>query len=259
MFPYITIRWINIYMTGMGIVIALLTFIGISWYLCKAYSIQFWRLFYRLPWAIILIYLLWSYVHFALRIGLFPTTRSQLMSIISPYGYQFHFIWILLWATIAIRLFFKKIKRVENKKLYSDVLFFAVTWSLIPLWLFLLLGDDFIGRTTTGPFGVQALHTESALNRFSSVLPIWLWLSIGALILYATMGIRKKIENKVGIGMLWLWYIIVLLNIIILYQQYPRYGIVPFGEYTLDIKQYVSFIIFVIAVSIYRKRDKTRS
>lgn len=258
MFPYITLWWINIYMTGLGIVVALVTFICISRYFCRKYSIQFWRLFYRLPRAIILMYTLGSYVHFALREWLFPTSRQQILSLISPYGYKFHFIGILLGLGIAIRLFFKEIKRLENKKVYSDVFFFATTGALIPLGLFLLLGDDFIGKSTSSIRWVQALQSESALNKFSAVYPIWLVLSIGAAVLYVSMAIRKRITKQMGIGFLGFVYLIILLNIVLLYQQYPRYGIIPFGEYTLDIKQYASIIAIAICFRVYRKRKKAK-
>jgi len=51
-------------------------------------------------------------------------------------------------------------------------MFFAMTGALIPLGLFLLLGDDFIGKSTNSLRGVQALQSESALNKFSAVYPI---------------------------------------------------------------------------------------
>lgn len=258
MFPYITLWWINIYMTGLGIVAGLVTFICISRYFCRKYSIQFRRLFYWLPRAIILMYTCGSYVHFVLREWLFPTDGQQLLSLISPYGYKFHFIGILLGLSIGIRLFFKEIKRLENKKVYSDVFFFAMTGAMIPLWLFLLLGDDFIGKSTNSIRWVQALQSESALNKFSAVYPIGLILSIGAAILYAAMAIWKRITKQIGIGFLGFVYLLILINIVLLYQQYPRYGIIPFGEYTLDIKQYASIIAIVICFWIYRKWKKAK-
>jgi hypothetical protein len=202
-------------------------------------------------------YILWSYVHFALRIWLFPSSWWELLTIISPYGYKFHFIGIVIGLSIAIWLFFKKIKRIENKKLYSDVIFFAITWSMIPLWLLLVLWDDFIGKTTNWMLGIQALHTDSNLNKFASVLPIWLWLSVGSAAIYIVAAIRKKITKKIGIWMLWLFYLLIVFNIIILHQQYPRYGIIPFWEYTLDIKQYTSIIISFILIYVYRKWKKS--
>jgi len=199
-------------------------------------------------------YLFWSYVDFALRVWIFPTTRAELVSVISPYGYNLHFVGILLWIAIALWLFFKKIKRIENKKMYSDVFFFWITWAMIPLWLFLLLGDDFIWRSTSSIRGVQALHTESSINKFTGVYPIGLALSIGSALLFIAGAIWKKMQNQTGIGLIGLAYLLIFINIIILYQQYPRYGIMPFGDYTIDIKQYVSIIICFLIVFKYKKR-----
>ncbi len=154
-------------------------------------------------------------------------------------------------------LFFKKIKRIENKKMYSDVLFFAITGAMIPLGLFLLLGDDFIGRSTSSIRWVKALHTESSINKFTGVYPIGLMLSIGATLLLIVTAIRKKIQQQTGIGLAWLAYLLIYINIVFLYQQYPRYGIVPFGDYTIDIKQYVSIALCLFIIITYRKRKKT--
>ncbi len=258
MFPYFTILWIKVYMTWLGIVVWLIVFIAISRYLCKKYSIQFWKLFYRLPRAIIAMYLLWSYVHFALRVWLIPKSISEIVMIISPYGYQFHFIGIIIGLVISIALFLKTIKRVENKKLYSDVLFFGITGALIPLGIFLLLWDDFLGRATNSVRWVQALHADSRLNKFSGVYPIWLWLSILAALCYAGIWIRRKINKKTGIWVLGLIILLAGINIIMLYQQYPRYGIMPLGYYTLDIKQYVSIVIWVIWLIVYKRRQKNQ-
>ena len=222
MYPFITLRWVKIYMTGLWIVAILITFIGVSRYRCRKYSIQFRRLFYRIPQAIILIYICGRYVDFVIKIGLFPTSLKELSLLISPYGYNFHFVGILLWFVIALRLFFKKIKRLENKKLYSDVLFFALTASLIPWWLFLLLGDNFIGKATSDRLWVQALHTESALNKFTAVYPIGLFVSIGMTIVYICMGIRKYMKKKIGIGMLGFAYILVIMNICLLRRSFSK-------------------------------------
>lgn len=245
-------------MTGLWIVIALITFICVSRYRCRTYSIQFWRLFYWMPWAIFLIYIGWAYVSFLLNVWLFPTSGAEVLMLLSPYGYRFHFIGIVLGFCAALWMFFNNIKRLENRKLYSDVLFFSLTASLIPLGLFLLLGDNFIGKSTDGPRGVQALHTESALNKFTSVYPIGLFVSIGMAVLYVAMAWWKYMTKKIGIGMLWFVYMLIIINICLLYQQYPRYGVIPFGTHTLDIKQYVSFFLIILALAIHTNRKKQK-
>jgi len=81
-------------------------------------------------------------------VGVFPTNGTELVQLISPYGYKFHFMGMLIGMYIAISLFLKKIVRVENKKVWSDILFFSLGLSLVPLGLFLLMGDNFIGVST---------------------------------------------------------------------------------------------------------------
>jgi len=61
---------------------------------------------------IILCYFLWSYVQFFFVSGVFPTTGAQFLNLISPYGYQFHFVGLLVGMVIAIIIFLKKIKNL---------------------------------------------------------------------------------------------------------------------------------------------------
>lgn len=242
-------------MTGIGIAVALAIFLITCIILCKRYNLQFRKLFYWLPGSMILTYLLGSYAHFALNKNILPTTLNDVMTILSPYWYDFHFVGIIIGITIAFRLFLKKTKRIENRKLYIDVLFFCSIAAIIPLGIFLLLGDDFVGRVTSSSRGVQALHPESALNKFSGVYPIWLFLSIGATLVWLFTRIRRKISKKNG---LWLWWFAILLlivNIVFIYQQYPRYGVVSRGNIVLDIKQYISLIIILLCIYTYDQRD----
>lgn len=94
-------------------------------------------------------YLLGSYIDFVLQGNIIPITSNQLLGLITPYGYKFHFVGIAIGAALSIRYFLKNIARIENRKLYIDVLFFGVSAAMIPLGFFLLLGDDFIGKGTS--------------------------------------------------------------------------------------------------------------
>jgi hypothetical protein len=95
-----------------------------------------------------------------------------------------------------MRLFLRKIPRIENKKIWIDILFFAFSLSIVPLGIFLLLGDNFIGLPTTAGIGVKALHFESQLNKFDAVYPIGLFLSIGALLSTLTVWILKMTKKR---------------------------------------------------------------
>jgi len=139
MYPYITLFGERFFMTGIGIVVSFLTFLVVSIYLTRRYHQNFWKFFYWMPLLILLCYFLGSYVQFVFDYGLFPTTATAFMSLISPYGYQFHFVGLLLGMFIAMAVFIKKIKRIENKKIWIDILFFSVALSLVPLGVFLLM------------------------------------------------------------------------------------------------------------------------
>lgn len=179
-------------MTGIGIVISFLVFLGIAQHLTKRYHQNFRKLFYRLPFLIVLTYFLGSYVNFIFEVGIFPTNGSEFVQLISPYGYKFHFMGLLLGMVIAISVFLKKIVRIENKKVWSDILFFSLTLSLVPLGLFLLMGDNFMGMATHTRMGIKSLHSDSQRNKFSLVYPIGLFLSLGSLFVALYIKAIKK-------------------------------------------------------------------
>lgn len=146
--------------------------------------------------------------------------------LLTPYGYKFHFTGILLGLTIAIVRFMKKQKRYENKRIRIDILFISLALAIIPLGIFLLLGDHFIGKPTDSLIGIKPLHPDSELNKFSSVYPIGLFLSIGSLLVLLLFAILKKVKQRFGLGLLGFIGLLIMTNIVLLFQQYPRYGIV---------------------------------
>ncbi|MFA5747995.1 MAG: hypothetical protein WC872_02665 [Candidatus Absconditabacterales bacterium] len=174
--------------------------------------------------------------------------------LISPYGYNFNFAGIVLGIFLRMVLFFKKIKRIENRKVRADILFFSFCLCIVPLGIFLLMGDNFIGNTTNGIFGIKSLHSESQLNKFSSVLPIGLFLTITSLLVAGCTRIFRKIKKKFGYGILGFAMLLFVINIILLFQQYPRHGVISIGNITLDIKQYVSFFIIMFCLYLHHKR-----
>ena len=254
MYPYIILRWSKFYMTGIGIIISFLVFLWIAYYLTKKYHQNFWKLFYRLPLLIVLTYFLGSYVNFIFEVGIFPTNSSEFVQLISPYGYKFHFMGTLLGMYIAISLFLKKIVRVENKKVWSDILFFSLWLSLVPLWIFLFMWDNFIWIPTNTRLGVKSLHSDSQRNKFSLVYPIGLFLSLGALIVTLYINIIKK--KKFGYGMLGFAIMLILISLILLLQQYPRHAVFSLGNIMFDIKQYTAWFVALISYLTFRKRKK---
>ncbi len=240
-------------MTWIGIVFAFITFVSVAAYLVKRYHQNFYRLFYRLPILILFTYLIGSYTTFILTTGIFPTSWEEFMSILSPYWYNFHFVGMLIWVLISFQVFFKKTKRIENKKIWIDIFFFSFAIAIVPLWIFLLLWDNFIGNTTQWLFSIKALHTDSELNKFNWVYPIGLFLSIGVFLLTIVMQFIRKKRKVFGLGMLWFAALLIVINIVLLLQQYPRYGITSIGSLSFDIKQYASFFVIMLCLYNYFK------
>ena len=254
MYPYIILWWFKFYMTGIGIVVSFLVFVFIAQYLTKKYHQNFWKFFYWLPFLIVLTYFLWSYVNFLFTVGVFPTNWSEFLTLLSPYWYKFHFMWLLIGIFISVSVFLKKITRVENRKVWSDILFLSLTLSLVPLWLFLLMGDNFIGATTTSWLGIKSLHSDSQRNKFNLVYPIGLFLSLVSLFVVLYIKILKK--KRFGYGMLGFSLILILISLVLLLQQYPRHVVFSLGTLMFDIQQYSAWIVALICYFIYKRRQR---
>ncbi|MDR2416062.1 MAG: hypothetical protein LBD75_05680 [Candidatus Peribacteria bacterium] len=197
MFPFIEVAGAKISMTALGIIVALLTFIGTTYYLCRKHHQDFFKLFYRLPIRIIFMYLLGRYITVVLETSSFiPTSFTQVLTILRPRQFDFHFVGILIALTISLGTFFARIKRTENKKIRADILFSGICNAIIILGIFLTLGDTFIGKPTDSIFAIKTLHPESELTKFDGVYPIGLFLSIGALVVSIIINVLKIFLKK---------------------------------------------------------------
>lgn len=250
MYPYINLFGEKLFMTGVWIVAAFLTFLIVSIYLTRRYHQNFWKFFYWMPILIVLCYFLGSYVQFLFDFGAIPTNGAEFLTLLSPYGYKFHFVWLLVGIVIAIVIFLKKIKRIENKKIWIDILFYSITLSLVPLGLFLLMGDNFIGNTTTSRLGVKSFHSESQWNKFNLIYPIGVFLSLWALLV---VGFIRIIKKRFGYGLLGFSLLLVIIAIVLFFQQYPRHGVISLGSVVFDIKQYAALLVALRCFLIFRK------
>ena len=255
MFPYFRLFGMEFSMTSVWIIVFLVCYLLIARSLCKKWHQDFYKLFYFLPVAIIITYILWAYVYFFLnnQWAIFPRTRESLVDMLNPYWYHFHFVWILLWVAISMIIFFSTIKRPENKRIWADILFFSITLSLIPLGIFLAFGDNFIWKASTSFLSVKPLTINSELNKIWSVYPIGFFVSFVAVVsVLLTILIKKWTFGK------WLiWFIITLIwiNVIFMYyQQAPRYWVLAIQNVTFDIKQYASFFVIMLFILFYYNR-----
>jgi hypothetical protein len=59
--------------------------------------------------------------------------------------------------------------------------------------------------------------------------------------------------------MLGLALLLILINAIIMMQQYPRYIVFSVGDVYLDIKQHISFFVIMFALYIHAKRNTQKA
>jgi len=253
MFPFFEVLWLKLYMTGLWIIFFLICFISVSKYLCNKWHQDFYKIFYWLPIAILITYFMWSYVHFFLNFGLIPLNLNDLKVLISPYGYNFHFVWLLIWFIISLFIFFVDIKRYENKRIWIDIMFFSILLSFIPLWMFLIFGDDFVWKINNWWLSIKPLTTQSDLNKFGQVYPIWLFFSFLSMFVVSIIILLKKKLKKFWLWLIWFMIWLLWLNIIFMFQQYPRYWIISFWWLSFDIKHYISFFVIMFCFHLYYK------
>lgn len=259
MYPYIEVFGRQISMMVIGTIIAAIIFLVTARILTKRNHQDFLKLFYRLPWRIILSYILWRYTAFALETGIyFPNSISQLITILSPQNFNFHFVWLLIASRICLTIFFSSIKRTENKKIRADIIFLSTANALIILWIFITLWDSIIWKPTDSIFAVRALTANSALTKFDGVYPIWLFISFWTLVIHVLISVLSIILRKNGLWMRWLIWILIVLNVVFLFQSYPRYWLISIWWTTFDMKQYCSFIVIIIWTITAINREKKR-
>ena len=259
MYPSFDLLWIHISMMTFGLIISSIIFLVTSRILSKRNHQDFLKLFYRLPWWIILSYILWRYTAFCLETwNYLPSSGSARLSMLSPQNFNFHFVGLLIATRICFTIFFSSIKRTENKKIRVDILFLSIANALIIFWLFLTLWDNFIWAPTESSFAIRALSDNSALTKFDWVYPIGLFVSFWVLIVHIIISLLSIILKKNWLWMWWLIWILIVFNIVFLFQSYPRHWLITLFWTSLDIKQYISFIAIIHCIVTAIKWEKKR-
>ena len=259
MYPYFELFGKQISMIAVGLVISAIIFVVTARILTKRNHQDFLKLFYRLPVWIILSYILGRYVAYSLETwNFFPKSTSTFLTILSPQNFNFHFVGLLLSTWICLLIFFRSIKRTENKKIWIDILFFSLANSLIIFWIFLTLWDSVIWAPTDSIFAMRALTDNSALTKFDWVYPIGLFISFWVLIVHIIISMLNIIFKKNWFWMRWLIWILIVFNIVFLFQSYPRHGLITLWWISFDIKQYLSFIAIICCIITAIKRERKR-
>lgn len=259
MYPYIELFGTQVSMMAIGSIIASIIFLVTAWILTKRNHQDFLKLFYRLPFWVILSYILWRYISFSLETWVyFPTSVSNILKILSPQNFNLHFVGLLIASWICLWIFFSSIKRTENKKIWADILFLSISNALIIFWIFLTLWDSVIWTPTDSMFAVRALTDNSNLTKFDGVYPVGLFISFGILIVHIIVSVLSIILKKNWIWMWWLVWILIVFNIAFFFQSYPKYWLIEFLWTSFDIKQYVSLFVIILGIITAIKWEKKR-
>lgn len=254
MYHYITLGDIRIYMTWLWIIAFLLVFITATWRYGKKYHLDISLFMYYLPLYILCIYLWSSYMRYFIEYTtIIPLRLSWRLQYLSPYNYEFHLVGITLWFIAAGMHFLSHIAWIEKRSQRVDTWFHAISLWCIPLWVFLLLGDNFIGLSTSWSFFVSAIRSDSAVAIYGKVIPLWLVLSMTGLAIHTSFYLRQKRTQRLY-GYLWLSLFCLCLALILLYQQYPRHIVMKLWSLTMDVKQYV---LIAISIALFVSHKKT--
>lgn len=252
MYPFITLWWQHIEMTGLWVIIGIFIFCIICWIYAKKMNLIFAHLFYALPTLIIITYFFWAYVGFLFQTGhLIPYSIIELWQIIIPPDFGFHAAGICLGIVISTLIFLYKLPAKAMRKKWVDCLSVGYMIAIIVVWIFFLLGDHMIGLPTSSSIGVYSFSPFSEVSKFTAVFPVWLFLSIAALISYLTMLLilRKQVSSWRGFG--WFALFFFLLSIVLLFQNYPRHGVISIGVVRIDINQYILLSLSILCALGY--------
>lgn len=268
--PYITIGSIEIYMTWLGIVTAFLTFIATVFVLARKYKVSFLHFFTYLPVLITSLYCMWLYSFLVIEYSTLLPPLEFIIQAASPYGYNFHPTGLMIALAFFIVVFLHHNTNTLHKRKRIDILFTATSISLIPLGIFLVLGDDFIGISTQSDMlGIQSLTEQSRLSKYAKVLPAGLFLSLAWLLALIITQIIQKRYKKIGSGYLGFSILAFLISIVFFFQQYPKHGVANFFGITVDIKHYTARTIAIICllayihmakkIQLYRKKQTVKA
>ena len=191
MFPNLYVWNYVLPFTGIWLVLAALLFMFICYIEFRKIWFDFWKLFFAMPYMIWLPYILGRYVDMMLSFHIIiPHNKAQILSILSTFNYNFHYIWVCIGIILAILIFLW-----SNYKYRRDlmvILFDALMQSMILLGIFWVIGDDFVGRPNDGSFAIWAIAQVSKINNLWKVYPVWIMLSFICIILVIKYYIHQK-------------------------------------------------------------------
>jgi hypothetical protein len=251
MYPEITLGSWTIDMTGLGVVWALITSMIVAYFMTRTKRLQFIKLFYRIPIALIVMYLLGGYASFAISSGsLLPTSMNDIFQILTPYEYSFHIIGLVIGWAMMVYQFLKTIPAEHEQKMRMNIIAVSVCAGLIPLGIWLLLGDDVIGTPTLSMRGVETFRPDiSQWSTLGSVYPVGILFTLTWLLGLVIHFVRRSTHPAQGYLTLGLVALCVAVIDTLIFQ--PQYGVMQLGDIRLNMTTYVSVGIALLLIHRY--------
>lgn len=254
MYPYIEIFGFKLYMTWVWIVCFIISNIFLVKFYCKKYWLNFRKYFNWIPLFLILPYILWSYSYYVIeRFFIIPWNINDFLMILTSYWYKFNFIWISLGIWIVFYLFLKTINLKPEKLKRIDILFYSMALWIVPMWIFLLLWDNFIWVPSKSLIAISAFMEDSQIYKLWKVAPLWLLLSMIWITSFISTFMAHYILKKHWVWIIWFIILLLLFNFIFIYAQYPKHLVINLLGTTFDIKNYWTFILSWLIILYYRK------
>ncbi len=258
MYPVITIRWIHIEMTGLWVVLWIMVMLLSIRSSAKKEHIKFQDFFFHLPIMIILTYGLGSYMIFLLSYRtILPPTIKEIIQILLPLNYQFYASGIIIWLLVSIIIFVYQFRTKILRKKRLDIIYKWIMLWMIIVWIFLVLGDNMIGLITNSRIWVSAMTPHSEVAKFSAVYPVWLWISISAIIslMISMWYLRQKIAFWRSIP--WWWTFLIGLWWTLIFQNHIKYGAIYAYNMIFDLNQYILRSLWIM-ILLYHYRRKSK-
>lgn len=253
MYPYIEMFGFKLYMTGVWIVAFILTNIYLVRFYCKRYWLNFWKYFNWIPVFLILPYLLWSYSYYLMeRFFIIPWWINDILMILTSYWYKFNFVWISLGIWIATYLFLKTVNLKPEKLKRIDILFYSIALWIVPMWIFLLLWDNFIWVQSKSAIAISAFMEDSEIYKIWKVFPVGLLLSFISMISFLWTFLLHYVLKKHWVGIIGFIWLLLLLNFVFIMAQYPKHLVIWIFGITFDIKNFWTLIMSWAIFRYYR-------
>lgn len=248
MYPTIQLRWLTFSMTWLWIVAFLVMFIIIAKNRSNRLGLQFRVLLRHLPMILLLMYFLGTRTRYLFSdFIIIPLQPQQFLLYLSPYEYHFHLVWLLIWAVVWRKKFLQTQPRHHRSKWYAVLAESMIVWT-IPLWIFLLLGDHFIGKPIEDGWFVSAIDPTSKVAAYDKVIPLGLYLSCIAGVVYLLTTLLAHRKKSYAWSFVGIFLYRVGIFFVLIRQVYARHLVMKRWDATVDIKQY-SIILLLILIA----------